>query len=306
MKFKQREYRWTEGPYGIFILTCWFFFTAFPCSAGGTPGALNLAQRQWHFSLPHEAVLYSGLGTDPEKGYSEISSLDPTVSIELAQVRDTEPLQVEDWERPAEEEDLIPDPLEPMNRVFFQFNDKLYFWVLKPVGTVYEKVFPELLRICVRNFFSNLYMPVRAVNCLLQGKFEGFGKELVRFAVNSTAGFCGFQDVAKQALKWDKQEEDFGQTLAFYGVGPGCYINLPVLGPSSLRDTVGWVGDQFINPLDIFGESWVANLSLRCYDWVNLTSLRLGEYESFKRAALDPYVAMREAFWQYRQNQIKK
>ncbi len=207
---------------------------------------------------------------------------------------------------PFEEEEPIPDPLEPLNRAFFQFNDKLYFWVLKPVGTVYEMVFPEVARICIRNFFSNLYMPIRAANCLLQGKFEGLGKELARFVINSTAGFLGFQDVAKQALDWDKQEEDFGQTLAFYGIGPGFYINLPVLGPSTLRDTVGWVGDQFVNPLDIFGESWAANLSVRSYDWVNNTSLSLGEYESFKKAALDPYIALREAYWQYRKNQIKK
>ncbi|MEE9418803.1 MAG: VacJ family lipoprotein [Desulfatiglandaceae bacterium] len=297
-----------ESLYRVFIAICWLNLPTLPCYAGETPGSLNPPQQAGYFMAPDGEVGYSGLGTDLEEGYSEMPLVDPTAGFELSRSLETEEVELDsdDWAEAIEEEELIPDPLEPMNRVFFQFNDKLYFWILKPVSTVYEKVFPELARVCIRNFFSNLYMPIRAVNCLLQGKFEGFGKELVRFMVNSTAGFMGFQDVAKHALHWDKQEEDFGQTLAFYGIGPGFYINLPVLGPSTLRDTVGWVGDQFVNPLDILGESWPVNLSIRASDLVNNTSLRLGEYESFKKAALDPYVALREAFWQYRKNQIEK
>lgn len=292
----------------VLIAICCLNLTTLLSYAGERPGSLNSPQRAGYFLLPHEEAHYSGLGTDLEGGYSEVALVDPTAGFELSQVRDTEQVGVdsEDWPETVEEEDLIPDPLEPMNRVFFEFNDKLYFWVFKPVSTVYADLFPELARVMIRNFFSNLYMPIRGANCLLQGKFEAFGKELVRFVVNSTAGFLGLQDVAKQALHWDKQDEDFGQTLAFYGLGPGFYINLPVLGPSSLRDTVGWVGDQFVNPVDFFGERLVYNISVRCYDWVNNTSLRLGEYESFKKAALDPYIAMRDAFYQYRQNQIKK
>ena len=204
------------------------------------------------------------------------------------------------------EDDFIPDPFEPINRIFFHFNDKLYFWVLKPVSTGYEKVTPEQFRISVRNFFSNLLMPIRAVNCLLQGKFEGFGNELLRFVVNSTVGMFGFMDPAKTELKLERQDEDFGQTLGLYGLGPGFFINWPILGPSSFRGTVGFVGDVYLDPvkwvsLDL-GE-WVA---IRGCDLVNTTSLSLGEYESLKRAALDPYVALRDAYYQYRQNKIKK
>lgn len=292
----------------LVITFCWLNIATPPCYAGERPGSLSPPQQAGYFLVPDGEVYYSKAVADLEKWHHSMPSAVPTETLRLSQALETEEvdLDLEDWERPIEEEELIPDPLESVNRVFFQFNDELYFWALKPISTAYSKLLPQLARVCIRNFFSNLYMPVRAVNCLLQGKFEGFGKELIRFMVNSTAGFLGFQDVAKQALDWDKQDEDFGQTLGFYGVGPGFYINLPVLGPSSLRDTVGWVGDQFLNPVDFFGEWWVYNVSVRGYERVNVTSLKLGEYESFKKAALDPYVALRDVYFQYRRNQIKK
>jgi len=210
------------------------------------------------------------------------------------------------WEDTADTIDSIPDPLEPMNRAFFVFNDKVYFWFFKPVGTAYNKVVPEVARICIRNFFTNLVMPIRAISCLLQGKFEGFGIELARCVVNTTAGFLGFQDVARQALGFQIQDEDLGQAFAFYGIGPGCYLNLPFLGASSLRDTAGWVGGLFLNPLDYMVDAFWPNVGFRTFDMVNKTSLRIGEYEALKRASLDPYVAMRDAYYQYRLNQIEK
>lgn len=214
------------------------------------------------------------------------------------------------WPEGEDDMDVIADPLEPINRVFFHFNDKLYFWVLKPVSTGYKEVVPEPLRVNVRNFFSNLCMPVRAVNCLLQGKIDEFGMEIGRFLVNSTIGVLGFGDPAKKIFNTGAQDEDFGQTLGFFGFGPGIYINWPILGPSSLRDTVGLAGDYFLDPLnyvikDIRYET-VTNLSVRSYDRVNRTSLRLGEYESMKKAAIDPYVSLRDAYYQYRKNKIRE
>jgi len=210
------------------------------------------------------------------------------------------------WEDEPESMDSIPDPLEPMNRAFFVFNDKMYFWVLKPVGTGYSMVVPEFGRVCIRNFFTNLIMPIRAISCLLQGKFEGFGIELVRCVVNTTAGFLGFQDVARQGLGFEIQDEDLGQAFAFYGIGPGFYLNLPFLGPSTLRDTAGWVGELYLNPLDYMVDDFWPNVGFRTFDILNKTSLRIGEYEALKKAALDPYVAMRDAYHQYRLNQIEK
>lgn len=215
-------------------------------------------------------------------------------------------MDADPWEDEPESMDSIPDPLEPVNRAFFVFNDKLYFWFLKPAGTGYKMVVPEVGRICIRNFFTNLIMPIRAISCLLQGKFEGFGIELVRCVVNTTAGFLGFQDVARQGLGYDIQDEDLGQALAFYGIGPGVYLNLPFLGPSSLRDTAGWVGELYLNPLDYMVDDFWPNVGFRTFDILNKTSLRIGEYEALKKAALDPYVAMRDAYHQYRLNQIEK
>jgi phospholipid-binding lipoprotein MlaA len=203
------------------------------------------------------------------------------------------------------EGDFIRDPFEPINRVFFHFNDKLYFWILKPVATGYKKVTPDQFRVCVRNFFSNLTMPIRAVNCLLQGKFVGVGSELLRFLVNSTAGMLGLMDPAQTALKLEKQDEDFGQTLGVYGLGPGFFINWPFLGPSSVRGTAGLVGDMFVDPkgwIRLDSGEWII---INGFERVNTTSLSIGEYEALKKAALDPYVAIRDAYYQYRQNKIK-
>jgi len=226
--------------------------------------------------------------------------------LKLSLVKDEEEIDDDEpWDDEAEEMETIPDPLEPVNRAFFQFNDKLYFWVLKPVATGYETVLPELARVCIRNFFSNLAMPIRAVSCLLQGKLAGLGKVVVRFVVNSTVGFLGFQDVAKQALGFPLQDEDLGQVFAFYGIGPGFYLDLPFLGPYSLRSAVGWGGGLFVNPLNYAVDFW-PNVGIRTYDIVNSTSLRIGEYEAMKEASLDPYVAMRDAYYQYRLNLIEK
>ncbi len=218
-----------------------------------------------------------------------------------------DPEDSEDWpEDEYSEETLFPDPLEPMNRAFFAFNDAAYFWFFKPVGEGYSYVMPEVLRVAIRNFFTNLSMPIRLVSSLLQGKIESVGIILTRFVVNSSAGFLGFEDVAKVALDYSVQDEDLGQAMAFYGIGPGFYLNLPFLGASSLRDTAGWVGGLFLNPLDYIVEDWVPNLSIRAFDMTNKTSLRIGEYEALKDASLDPYVAMRDAYFQYRLNQIEK
>ncbi len=229
--------------------------------------------------------------------------------VRLSQNEDLDTIRIrpaEDWSGEETQKATISDPLEPLNRAFFAFNDKLYFWVLKPVATGYETVVPEPLRVSVDNFFSNIRMPVRAINCLLQGKIQGFGTEIARFVLNSTVGIFGFGDFAKVVFSMEKQEEDFGQTLGKYGLGPGIYINWPFKGPSSLRDSIGDVGDGFLNPLDYIVDDVVYNVAVRGYDRLNIVSLSLGEYEAMKKAALDPYISMRDAYFQYRKNKIKR
>ena len=113
----------------------------------------------------------------------------------------------------------MPDPLEPLNRAFFEFNDGLYFWVLKPVATGYKTVVPEEARVCVRNFFHNLAFPVRFVNNLLQGKFFGAFEETCGFLVNSTVGLGGLADIAT-AVDLKRHDEDLGQTSGGLWCGP--------------------------------------------------------------------------------------
>jgi phospholipid-binding lipoprotein MlaA len=213
----------------------------------------------------------------------------------------TDPFEEEQAAEPVE---TIADPIEPINRAFFHFNDKLYFWLFKPISLGYRAVLPEPVRVGVRNFFDNLAFPIRFVNCLLQGKIQGAGDELTRFVVNSVSTL-GFKDVAGDNMGMQEYDEDFGQTLQFYGLGSGFYINWPILGPSSLTDSVGIAGDLFLDPVSYIGETFVA-LPIRGLDLVNSTSLTIGDYEDLKRAALDPYVAIRDAYFQFRKNKIKE
>ena len=154
-----------------------------------------------------------------------------------------------DEELPIDENAGIKDPIEPINRAFFQFNDKLYFWVMKPIAVGYSFVTPEPVRIGVNNFFYNLSFPVRFINCLLQGKGLAASDEVVRFFINSTVGMAGFLDVATNKLEIKKNEVDLGLTFGRWGMGPVFYINWPILGPSTLRDTVGFAGDAFLYPI---------------------------------------------------------
>jgi phospholipid-binding lipoprotein MlaA len=237
-------------------------------------------------------------------------SFDPTeapISVEQDDGLDQTSVENTPPEPPQPEEaaETIADPIEPVNRAFFHFNDKLYFWVFKPVATGYKAVIPEDGRVGVHNFFSNVTTPVRLVNCLLQAKFKGAGNETVRFVLNTTLGIGGFLDPAKKTFKIEKQEADFGQTLGIWGIGPAFYINWPILGPSSLRDTVGYVGDLFLDPRTYIFTRPIFYV-VRPIELVNKASLTLGEYEDFKKAALDPYIGLREAYYQYRQNKIKK
>jgi phospholipid-binding lipoprotein MlaA len=204
-----------------------------------------------------------------------------------------------------EEKVEIPDPLEPVNRAVHQFNDKLYFWALKPFAQGYKAVLPEPARIGVKNFFSNLAFPARFLSCLLQADFSGAVTEAGRFTVNTIWGIGGFLDPSSGGeLNLQKQDTDLGQTLGVWGVGQGFYIVWPILGPSSPRDTVSIAGDYFLYPVSYISP-WYDWLGVRTYEEVNSTSLRIGDYEALKDAAIDPYIAFRDAYAQYRFKKIK-
>ena len=208
-------------------------------------------------------------------------------------------------EETEEEVVQVADPLSPWNRAMFHFNDRFYFWLLKPVTRGYRAVAPTPVRSGVKNFFHNLTMPIRMVSCILQGKGRAASAELARFLINSTVGVLGFANPAKRWPELNPSEEDLGQTLATYGIGNGFYIVWPVLGPSTLRDSVGMVGDWCLKP-GFYVRPTEAALEIWALEEVNETSFQIGDYESLKEAAIDPYVALRNAYIQHRKKKVEE
>ena len=196
----------------------------------------------------------------------------------------------------------IYDPLEPFNRVMFTFNDRLYLWVIDPVATGYSKVVPSDFRTIISNFFYNLGEPVRSVNCLLQGRVADSGLVLSRFLINSTAGVFGLADPAGNEFKMKRIPGSLGQTFATWGIGDGVYLVVPVLGPSTLRDLTGAIGDGVARGLYT---PWNDDLSTTSAIYgsqtINEFSLHLGQYQDMKSISLDPYVAFRNGYFQLRQ-----
>ena len=216
----------------------------------------------------------------------------------------------DEFDFPEEQEAVYPvqiaDPLEPYNRVMFLINDKLYFWLLKPTAQGYKFVVAEDFRTCIANFFSNIFTPVRLVNCMLQGKFKNAETEVLRFIVNSSIGILGFGDPGKQMFNMDISNEDFGQTLGVWGVGHGFYIVWPLVGSSSIRESVGFLGDSlWINPI-WYIEPAGAAISVGLFRRFNDLSFRIGEYEAIKEAALEPYSAVRNGWVQFRNTLVEK
>lgn len=205
-----------------------------------------------------------------------------------------------------QEELAIRDPLEPMNRFFYRVNDKLYEWVLKPTTRVYSRVLPEELRECFGNFFQNLATPITLVNAILQGDMQLTGNTLSRFVINSTMGVYGFADVASTEFNIDPERADFGQTLGKWGLSEGIFLYWPFFGPSSVRDSVGLAADTYLHPVPYLSDQWTIDTAYYTTTKVNSLSLNPDVYEDVKRYALDPYVATRQAYYEYRKAMIDR
>ena len=210
----------------------------------------------------------------------------------------------EDDEYADDEVELIADPMIGGNVQLYAFNDKMYFLVLKPVAQVYGAIIPEELRVGIVNFFYNIRFPVRFINCLLQGKVKKAGQETGQFVINTLWGFLGMGNVAAEFPSLQPSREDMGQTFAVWGAGHGDYIMLPLLGPSSVRDALGRLGDMFLDPIWWVPVEFWTSIAIRAGEAVNETSVRIGEYEALKEAALDPYVMIRNAYVQNRNKLI--
>ena len=196
------------------------------------------------------------------------------------------------------------DPWEPFNEKMFEFNRQLDRYVLKPVATGWSKVVPEELRRSLRNAAANVGMPRRLVHSLLQGKVQGAIREVGRFVLNSTIGMGGLFDVARfEGVP--PSDEDAGQTLGFYGVGPGPYLVLPVLAPSTVRDTIGAGLDALLDPLS-FILPFSGSLARRVGETVNERSLTLELFQEIEESVLDLYSAVRNGYLQRRERAIRE
>jgi len=196
------------------------------------------------------------------------------------------------------------DPLEPLNRAVYQFNDALDKAVMKPVATVYRDVLPDFARTGVTNFFNNLYDVLTALNNLLQGKIADAASDVGRIAANTTIGLAGLIDVATE-IGLEKHKEDFGQTLGRWGIGDGPYLQIPFFGPSSFRDAVGSFTDFKVDPIRwIWRDHMATRNSLWGLYFVNLRASLLDSTKILDEAALDPYEFQRDAYLQRRRNLV--
>jgi phospholipid-binding lipoprotein MlaA len=254
-----------------------------------------------------ESVAASGEGISAVSADSATEQKALTTSDEAAPAAAIGPDLEKDAEYGGTDEGKgIVDPFEPLNRAIFNINDKVYFYVAKPVAKAYSFFVPEWGRVRIRNVFKNAAMPIRFVNSLLQFKFHAAAKEVGRFIVNTTAGLGGMFDILKDNPDAQPSEEDLGQTLGSYGLANGFYLVLPMLGPSTFRDSIGMAGDWFLDPVSYITPMVPDRVAVRAGYLVNETSLRIGEYEDLKESAIDPYISFRDAYIQYRNKKVKE
>lgn len=213
-----------------------------------------------------------------------------------------------------DETQTLIDPLSEYNELMTSFNDSMITYALNPVSEAYSYVIPEPIRIGISNAFHNIQFPIRFANNLLQGKFKNVLDESDRFIINSTVGLLGLMDPAKEYMNIPKHNEDFGQTLGFYGVGSGFHIVLPFFGPSNVRDLAGLTIDAYVSPLvNIRGlenykipDNFAQSTAIVAWYFVNKNSLEPGQYESIKKDAIELYPFLRDIYEQKRIAEIEE
>ena len=194
------------------------------------------------------------------------------------------------------------DPWEKWNRKVFNFNDDVDRTVLKPVATAYTNVVPQPLRRGVNNFFNNFADAWSSINNILQGKISTGLEDATRVGANTLFGLGGLLDVASE-MGLDRHFEDFGQTLGRYGVGAGAYVVLPVLGPSTVRDTLALPVDRLASPPAFF-EGTRTQIGLTALQIVNTRAGLLGATRVIDDIALDRYTFVRDAYLQRRRSLV--
>ena len=216
------------------------------------------------------------------------------------------------------------DPWEPFNTLMFEFNRKVDKYALKPVAQGYDFIIPDFVQVGISNIFYNFRFPQRFLNNVFQGKVKGASIEVGRFLLNTAVGYAGFLDLAKE-IDLVTPDEDFGQTLGFYGVRPGPYLVVPFLQPFTVRDFAGYVTDIFLNPInwlvapiiEVEGvPSLIAHknrttttfvqIGARVGEVVNERSRNLEKFQGVEEATLDLYSAVRNAYLQSRTRAIRE
>ncbi len=199
------------------------------------------------------------------------------------------------------------DPWENLNRGTFAFNQKFDKYLLAPLAKGYRLILPTEIRTGVRNFLSNLSEPWSSINSALQGDFKNTGSTLARFVINSTIGILGIFDVAKE-IGFEKQKEDFGQTLAVHGIGPGPYLMLPFLGPSTVRDALGKVTSLYADPITLALErnnkdEWIwIGMALKGIDF---REQNLEKIDNLNETSVDFYATLRSLYLERRNSMIR-
>lgn len=272
-----------------------------PSSAAGTPRPLVLLAEAKDASIPD---LPMGGSKDQPLGSYADEVFDPFAK--------------------ADEDGEEYDPWEPFNTLMFEFNRKVDKYALKPVAQGYDFIVPDFVQLGISNIFYNFRFPQRFLNNIFQGKVKGAGIELGRFLLNTTVGYAGFIDLAKE-IDFVTPDEDFGQTLGFYGVKPGPYLVVPFLQPFTVRDFAGYVTDIFLNPInwlvapiiEVEGvPSLIAHknrttttfvqIGVRVGEVVNERSRNLEKFQGVEEATLDLYTAVRNAYLQSRTRAIRE
>jgi phospholipid-binding lipoprotein MlaA len=238
----------------------------------------------------------------------------PAVAVPAASTAATTPAQAdEDYAETAPAP--VADPFYRWNKFWFGFNHLFQSGLMRPFAKGYAFIVPSMVRKGLSNAYQNFIFPIRFANALLQLNFTKASKEFGRFMINTTLGVGGLMDVAKSDPNLQPGNEDFGQTLGFWGIGDGFYIVWPFLGPSSARDTVGLAGDTVANPLFwIFGpwaihgddNPWYLSYVVKAGDVLNNLPETLETYDSITQPAVDPYSAMKDAYIQYRRNAVSQ
>lgn len=248
-----------------------------------------------------------------------------TAGSSLAADASDEPLQVaqfssgqmgdedgfDDFDDEYADTEVVADPLYYWNKTWFSINDGLYHGLFKPLAKGYAWLVPAKPRTWVDNFFTNMLFPVRFINNVLTGKFDAAYMEVSKFIANTAFGFGGFGAVTEgMPHNWEPERptaDGFGQTLGKAGFGHGVYLVWPILGPSSIRESVGSVGDYFCDPLTYADLNLLEMVAIKSYKNVNALSLELAgtpRYEALTEGAIDKYAAVRDAYIRFRAKKV--